>query len=387
MVDSIFSDVDSSKPLHQRTISSLDLVDWIIQHPNHYSFLTHQLRRECLQSASREDELKEYKRLYVEFDASFITANQLYFIIAKTWWSKWIQYIQSTEEAGMLHSKRPGRIDNSKLMEEDGNRLRADLTEKKEYVIVCEPLWELLYSWYGGGPVISRRVVRSLNQKLELELYPLFLHICVCKKDAMPGEECDRLLCAKVQTVERVKKRICQITKKDPRRCRLWVLSDDGMDALLLKEEKRTLEELELCEEPFIMIEEMQDDGKFSLDEKGRRKKKSNEGLVGLENLGNTCYMNAALQCLCHTTLLRDYFVSDEYLRDVNCDNDEGANGELAIAFGSLVKNMWDTSLHVLAPRRFLNTLWCSRPQFQGYTQHDSQELLSVILDVGVGGV
>ena len=35
----------------------------------------------------------------------------------------------------------------------------------------------------------------------------------------------------------------------------------------------------------------------------------SNYGLTGLNNLGNTCYMNAALQCLLNSTDLRDYFI------------------------------------------------------------------------------
>ena len=33
----------------------------------------------------------------------------------------------------------------------------------------------------------------------------------------------------------------------------------------------------------------------------------SSDGYVGLANIGNTCYMNSALQCLSHTDHFRQY--------------------------------------------------------------------------------
>lgn len=54
--------------------------------------------------------------------------------------------------------------------------------------------------------------------------------------------------------------------------------------------------------------------------------------------------------------------------------------GELAIAFGELLRKIWSSGRTSIAPREFKGKLGRFAPQFSGYNQHDSQ-VSNIILD------
>lgn len=64
-------------------------------------------------------------------------------------------------------------------------------------------------------------------------------------------------------------------------------------------------------------------------------------GRLGLENQGNTCYMNSALQVLLHCPEIMDYFLTDKFKEHISRNNPEGSGGKIVEAFADLTKKIW----------------------------------------------
>jgi ubiquitin carboxyl-terminal hydrolase 8 len=105
------------------------------------------------------------------------------------------------------------------------------------------------------------------------------------------------------------------------------------------------------------------------------------KGLSGLCNLGNTCYMNSALQCLSHTMNLTHYFLSRKYEEDITKSNSKRLEYHLILRYIDTITHMWDKN-QLLAPKTFKKTLEAFVKRFVGNKQHDSHECIIFILDL-----
>jgi len=107
-----------------------------------------------------------------------------------------------------------------------------------------------------------------------------------------------------------------------------------------------------------------------------------NKGLCGLVNLGNTCFMNSAIQCLSHTIPLVNYFMSNKYLEDKKtvCQEEE-----LIESWNELLRYIWSENT-TLSPKKFLIisqrlAVRKNMVQFAGFLQNDSIEYLLYLMD------
>lgn len=105
------------------------------------------------------------------------------------------------------------------------------------------------------------------------------------------------------------------------------------------------------------------------------------QGLTGLSNLGNTCFLNSTIQCLSHCYEFNEFLDSEKWRFNLNEVNDS----LLLIEWNSLRKLMWSENC-VISPGRFVTTVQKvsaikQRDLFTGFAQNDLPEFLLFLMD------
>ncbi|WBW75484.1 ubiquitin C-terminal hydrolase Ubp1 [Schizosaccharomyces osmophilus] len=313
-------------------------------------------------------------------------------------------------------SRHPGPIEQRKLLDKN-HQLLPGLEESIDYTIISSSAWQKLAQWFGVHGLPIEREVILVGPKHNLQpfvnVYPIIFSTAFIYSNSIDAELSFlpsiphyegpyKFHFSKSQTLkdlfdfirvnfnipESIEYRVWHNERllpssrfiPIPHARSLWgaILLNDFADCM-------TMFEMNL-EKGCLVIEALNaqlQEWPMDSPQVTNTKNMLERGYCGMNNIGNTCYMNSALQCLFHTQELSEYFLHDRYKGEINFTNPLGMKGKVALAYANLIKQANKNGVfgHPISPYTLKYIVSEFNSSFAGYSQNDSQEFIAFFLD------